>query len=176
MNHQPFEDWLLNDSPLDHKQKFELDAHLRICGHCSALLETGKALRTVKRVSPAEGFSARFQTRLAQQRVAERRRRLWGSVLFVLGGAALLLWLAGPAVTSFVASPATWIAALIDWGVFVLTTLRATAEASSVFLEVIPSFLPPFAWMVLISAVAGFSLLWFVSIWRFTRVGVPRGV
>ena len=176
MNHQPFEDWLLKEKPLDPKQKLELDAHLRACTYCSALVETGKALRTVKMVSPAAGFSARFQTRLALQRAADRQRRLWGSVLFTLGGLVMLVWLLGPYLVSFFAAPATWITALIEWGVFVVTTLRAMAQASSVFVDVIPGFLPPFAWMVLLSAIAGISLLWFVSIWRFTLRGVPRGV
>ena len=176
MNHQPFEDWLLKEKPLDPKQKLELDIHLRTCGYCSALVETGKALRTVKMVSPAAGFTARFQTRLTAQRAADRRRRLWGSILFTLGGIALLMWLVGPYLDSFLASPATWIAALIDWFVFIFTTLQAVAQAGSVFLDVIPGFLPPFAWMVLLSAIAGFSLLWFVSLWRFTQQRVPRGV
>jgi hypothetical protein len=176
MNHQPFEDWLLNDKLINPKQKLELDAHLRVCSSCSALAETGKALRSVKMVSPVAGFTARFQTRLAAQRVAERKRRFWGAVLFTFGGLAVLMWIAAPYLISFFASPATWIAALIEWGVFLITTLRAMAQAGSVLLDVIPGFLPPFIWMVVVSALAGFVLLWSVSIWRFTRQGVPRGV
>ena len=176
MNHQPFEDWLLNEQPLNSRQKLELEVHMRMCTYCSALAETGKALHSVKKVSPAAGFSTRFQARLAVQRAAERRRKLWGSIVFTLGGLVLLMWLAGPYMASFFAAPATWIAALVEWGVFVITTLQAIAQASSVLLDVIPSFLSPFAWMVLFSAVAGISLLWSVSIWRLTRRGVPRGV
>ena len=174
MNHQPFEDWLLNDKLIDPKQKLELDVHLRTCAYCSALAETGKALGAVKMVSPAAGFTTRFQARLAMQRVADRRRRLWGAVLFTLGGLVMLMWLVGPYLVSFFASPATWITSLIEWGVFLITTLRAIAQASSVLFDVIPGFVPPFAWMVLISALAGVGLLWSVSIWRFVRV--PLGV
>ncbi|HSD82704.1 MAG TPA: hypothetical protein VLG46_02540 [Anaerolineae bacterium] len=174
MNHQPFEDWLLADKPMNSRQKLELDAHLRVCSYCSALVETGRALRSVKMVSPAVGFTARFQTRLVAQKAADRRRRLWGAVLFTFGGLAMLMWLAAPYLVSFFASPATRITSLIGWAVFLITTLQALLRASSVFLEVIPGFLPPFAWMVLISAFAGINLLWSVSIWRFTRV--PRGV
>lgn len=174
MNHQPFEDWLLNDKPIQPKQKLELDAHLRMCNYCAALSETGRALHSVKKVSPAAGFSARFQQRLALQRVAERRRRLWGAVLFTFGGLAILLWIAAPYLASFFASPATRITSLVGWGVFLVTTLRAMLEAGSVVLDVIPGFLPPFVWMVLFSAFAGISLLWSVSIWRFVRF--PRGV
>ena len=86
----------------------------------------------------------------------------------------MLLWLTGPYVASFLASPATWITTLVEWGVFLVTTLQAIAQASSVMLHVMPSFLTPFGVMVLVSALAGFGLLWTVSIWRFVRL--PRGV
>jgi hypothetical protein len=174
MKHQPFEDWLLNDRLIDPKQRLELDAHLRVCSYCSALAETGKALRSVKMVSPAVGFSERFQTRLAARKVAERRRRLWGAVLFTFGGLAMLMWITSPYLASFLASPAAWIASLIEWGVFLVTTLQAIGQAGSVLLDVIPGFLPPFVWMVILSTLAGIGLLWSVSIWRFVRV--PRGV
>jgi hypothetical protein len=174
MNHQPFEDWLLSETLIDPRQKLELDAHLRICPDCSALAETGKALRTVKKVSPAPGFSARFQARLAVQKAAERRRRAWGAVLFTLGGLVMLMWITVPYLGSFLASPAAWITTLIEWGVFLITTLQAMAQAGSVLLDVIPGFIPAFMWMVFISALAGIGLLWSVSIWRFVRV--PRGV
>ena len=84
----------------------------------------------------------------------------------------MLMWIASPYLASFISAPATWIAALVEWVIFVLTTIQALAQAGSVFLRIIPDFLSPFAWMVILSAVAGVSLLWSVSIWRFVRV--PR--
>jgi len=176
MKHQPFEDWLLNDKLIDPEQKRELDSHLRTCAYCSALAETGMALNTVKIVSPALGFATRFQARLAERKVADRRRRFWGAILFTFGGLVLLLWLASPYLLTFFASPATWISTLVEWGVFFITTLRAVAQAGSVFLDVIPGFLSPFMWMVLLSAISGISLLWSVSVWRFAQWGVPQGV
>lgn len=173
MNHQPFEDWLLHDMPITPEQKRDLDLHVRTCSYCSALTETGVALKSVKKVSPQTGFSTRFQARLVQRKLVERRRRIWGTVLFTFGGLAMLMWLASPVLASFISAPATWIAALVGWVVFILTTLQALAQAGSVFLRIIPDFLSPFAWMVILSAVAGVSLLWSVSIWRFVRV--PRG-
>ncbi|HMB23119.1 MAG: hypothetical protein ACM33V_11150 [Chloroflexota bacterium] len=174
MNHQPFEAWLLDDKPINARQKLDLDAHVRVCGYCAALAETGRALRSVKRVSPAAGFTTRFQARLAAQKAADRKRRLWGAVLFTFGGLVLLMWIAAPYLLPFLNSPATGITSMVGWGVFLITTLQALLRAGSVFLEVVPGFLPPFAWMVLISAFAAINLLWSVSIWRFTRV--PRGV
>ena len=176
MNHQPFESWLLDDKPIHPKQKLELDAHLRVCNYCATLVETGQTLRSVKKVSPAAGFTARFQARFVIQRAAERRRRLWGAVLFTFGGLGMLVWIAAPYLASFFASPATGIASVVSWGVFLITTLHALFRAGSVFVDVIPGFLPPFVWMILVSALAGISLLWSVSIWRFTQRGGPRGV
>ncbi len=176
MNHQPFEDWLLADKPLNSRQKLDLDAHLRVCSYCAALTETGRALRSVKRVSPAAGFTVRFQERLAVQKEAERRRRLWGTLWFTFGGLVMLMWITAPFLVSFFASPATGITSLVGWVVFLITTLQALLRAGFVMLDVIPDFMSPFMWMVLVSAFAGISLLWSVSIWRFTRLGVPRGV
>ena len=173
MNHRPFEDWLLNDMSLTPEQKRELDVHLRTCAYCAALVETGMALKTVKRASPQAGFAARFEARLAQRKAAERRRRYLGSILFTAGGFALLMWIASPYLLSFFSAPATWISVVIGWIVFLITTLQALGQAGSVFLKVVPDFLSPFAWMVLLSAVAGITLLWTISIWRFVRE--PRG-
>lgn len=174
MKHQPFEEWLLNETPLTHEQKRELDLHVRSCAYCSALVETGMVLRSVKMVAPADGFTARFQERLVERKLANHRRRIWGAVLFLIGGLSFLIWLAGPPLFAFLSSPQAWIASLVEWGIFLVTTFQAMAQAGEVLLHVIPGFVPPFAWMIIVSAIAGISLLWSVSIWRFTRV--PQGV
>ena len=74
MNHRPFEDWLLNDMPITPEQKRELDMHVRNCAYCTALVETGMALRTVKKASPQTGFTVRFEARLGAQVVRSDQR------------------------------------------------------------------------------------------------------
>ncbi len=170
MKHQPFEEWLLNETPLSHAQKRELDLHVRSCAYCSALLQTEKILRSAKMAAPAEGFSARFQARLAERRLADHRRRLRGVFLFLLAGTFFLFWLAAPSLLALFASPQAWIAEMVKWGIFFVTTLQAVMQAGTVLLRVVADFLPPFAWLILISAFAGFSLIWSISLWRFTRV------
>jgi len=174
MKHQPFEEWLLNETPLTPEQKRELDLHVRSCAFCSALVETEMILRSARMVAPAEGFTARFQARLVERKLANHRRRVWGAILFLIGGLSFLLWLAGPSLFAFLSSPAAWIAGLVEWGIFLITTFQAMSQAGEVLLQILPGFVPPFAWMIIISALAGISLLWVVSIWRFTRV--PQGV
>lgn len=174
MNHRPFEDWLLDDQPLDPAQKRELDAHLRACNVCSAIAESNLALRSARVVAPAPGFAARFQERLVLARRAQRRRTLLGTLFFSLGGMLLLTLLAGPTLVSLIGSPAEWISAAVRALLFIYTTFMAMVEAGSVIFRVLPGFMPPFVWFVLLSTLSGLSLLWSVSIWRLMRR--PQGV
>ena len=174
MNHRPFEDWLLDDQPLNPSQKRELDAHLRDCKVCSGIAESNLALRSARLVSPVPGFTARFQERLVVARRAQRRRTLLGTLFFSLGGLLLLAFLAGPVILSLIGSPAEWLSAMVRALLFIYTTTVAVLEAGSIIFRVLPEFVPPFGWLVLFSAMSGFTLLWSVSIWRLIRR--PQGV
>ncbi len=174
MNHRPFEEWLLNDTHLTPTEKCELDAHLRVCAHCVALAETGLALRSARVEAPAAGFVLRFRERLAVQKIAERRRKLWGVLVLILTGVGLIGWIAAPYIVAVISSPVEWLAAAIGYFLFLVTSLQAFGEVLTVMARVIPDFIPPYVWMVLFSALAGLGLLWTISIWRFARV--PRGV
>ena len=174
MNHQPFEKWLLNDKNLTSAEKRELDLHLRTCAHCTSLSATGLALRSAIVVKPAPGFVIRFGHRLIAQKIADRRRRLWGVMVLILGGAGLLGWFAVPYLYAVITSPVEWITATIGYFLFVVTSLQAFTEAMTVLLRILPDFIPPYIWMMLVSALASFGLLWIISIWRFSRK--PQGV
>jgi len=174
MNHQPFESWLLDDKYLSATEKRELDSHLRDCRTCSALAQTGLALRSAKVASPAAGFTLRFQQRLAAQKVAERRRKLWGLIVLIVSGVGLLSWFAAPYVYAFIAAPVEWLTAAVGYFLFMFTSMQAFSEILSVLSRMVPNFIPPYAWMVLLSTFAGLGLIWIVSIWRFARK--PQGV
>jgi len=174
MNHQPFETWLLDDKVLTAAEKSELTSHLRTCKTCSALAETGLALRSTRVVSPKPGFTMRFQEKLAIQKVAERRRRLWGMIILVLSGVGLAGWLLTPILISFASSPVEWLISAASMFLFVFSSLEAFGDLFSVMARILPDFLPPYMWMVIISGLAGMGLLWTVSIWRLARR--PQGV
>ena len=174
MNHRPFEEWLLNDKNLTSTEKRELDLHLRTCTYCTALSATGLALRSANVVAPVPGFTMRFQQRLAAQKIAERRRKLWGMMVLILGGVGLLGWFAAPYLYAVITSPVEWITATIGYFLFIVSSLQALTEAMTVLLRILPDFIPPYMWMVLVSALAGFGLLWTISIWQFSRT--PQGV
>ncbi|GAB4421760.1 MAG: hypothetical protein Kow002_10860 [Anaerolineales bacterium] len=173
MNHRPFEEWLLEDKHLNSAQKRELNVHLRECAACTAIAEANLALRSARVVSPAPGFAMRFQEHLALARAAQRRRTILGSILFGLGGLALLGFLTGPTLISLIGSPAEWLTLLVTGGVFLYSMVMAAGEAGSVLLRVLSGVVPPFIWLVVLSAISGLGLLWSVSIWRIARV--PQG-
>jgi len=174
MNHQPFETWLLDDKVLTPTEKRDLDAHLRTCKTCSIIAETGLTLRSARSVTPTPGFALRFQQRLAAQKVAERRRRLWGLIVLTMSAAGLIGLFVFPYIAAFVSAPVEWLTTLLGYFLFVFTSIQAIGEVAGVFARMLPNFLPPYAWMVILSGLAGLGLLWTVSIWRFARR--PQGV
>ncbi len=170
MNHRPFEDWLLNDQKLKISEKQALEDHLRTCKSCTALAETGLELRAAHLSTPRPGFAQRFHTRLVSHKAAERRRRLWGVVVFIAAGVVLSGWLISPYLLAFLASPAEWITMGIGYLLFIGTSVQAITELIRVLFRVTPGFVPTYIWMIFISLLAGLGLLWAVSIWRFTRI------
>lgn len=174
MNHRPFEDWLLQDQPLTPEQKRELQSHLRVCASCAAIAESNLALHSTQMVSPAAGFAERFQSRLAQHRREQRWRQVIGSLVLVVGGVALIYWLAGPRVQEMMRSPADWITATVGYFLFILTSIQALSESGSILLRVLSNFVPPAGWIVLSLTISGLAMLWMISIRRFTQT--PQGV
>jgi len=174
MNHQPFETWLLDDKILTPAEKRELNSHLRECKTCTALAETGLVLRSARVVAPAPGFALRFQHRLEAQKLAERRQKLWGVIVLIVSAISLIGFFIAPYVIAVASAPVEWLTAALGFLLFLFSSVQAFGEVLSVFVRMLPNFLPPYAWMVILSGLAGAGLLWIVSIWRFAHR--PQGV
>ncbi|NWF65018.1 MAG: hypothetical protein HXY38_12010, partial [Chloroflexi bacterium] len=155
-------------------EKRELDSHLRECKTCTALAETGLALRSTRVAVPAPGFALRFRHKLARQNAAEQRRRLGGMLALIFSGVGMLGWVLAPFLTSVFNSPVEWLISIAGMFLFIFSSLQAFTEIISVMIRILPEFLPPYMWMVIFSGLAGMGLLWAVSIWRLTRR--PQGV
>jgi len=87
----------------------DLQAHLRICTSCPAIAESNLALHSTRMIRPAEGFAARFQVRLIENRKTARTRQFIGTLILILAGLAFLYWLANPVIQAAMRSPAEWI-------------------------------------------------------------------
>lgn len=174
MDHRPFEDWLLDNQPLGTDQKRQLNTHLRTCSSCAALAEVNLALNSVKGAAPAAGFADRFQLRLAAKKQALRRRNFWGFVVLTLSALGLFGWVSWPVLKGLIQSPvnllASWISSLVSFWV----SLQAIFRAGMVLFKVVPGFVPAYIWAVILFAAGGWSLVWVVSLMKFTKY--PQGV
>lgn len=173
MDHRPFEGWLLNNQVLSADEKRQLDTHLQICSACTALAEVNLALKSVKIAAPAAGFTDRFQIRLEVRKRALLRRNILGFVLLAVCVLGALLFIAWPVITSLSRSPVglltSWLGVLLSlWG-----ALEAMAHAGLVLFKIVPDFIPAYIWMIGLLAACGWSLVWILSLIKFTRF--PRG-
>jgi hypothetical protein len=174
MDHRPYEDWLLERKDLTTSERRQLNAHLQECHACTALAEVELALKSVKVVAPAAGFTDRFQVHLAARKNALRRRTFWGFLVLALCVLSMSLWLLWPVLVSLALSPVdslvTWLTPLIS----VWAAIQAMAQTGVVALKVIPGFIPGFIWAAALFAAGGWSVLWIFSLIKITKV--HRGI
>jgi hypothetical protein len=169
MDHRPFEDWLLDNQPLNIDQKRQLNAHLQTCSTCTAMAEVNLALKSARVAAPAAGFADRFQVRLAAKKQALRRRNFWGFTLLTLSVLGLFVWVSWPVLKDLIQSPvnllASWISSLVSFW----ASLQAIFRAGMVLFKVAPGFVPAYIWTVILFAAGGWSLVWVVSLMKFTK-------
>jgi len=174
MDHRPFEDWLLDNQPLTTDQKRQLNTHLRTCSSCAALAEVNLALKSVRVAAPAAGFTDRFQVRLAAKKQALRRRNFWGFVVLTLSVLGIFVWVSWPVLRDLFQSPvnllSSWMSSLVSFW----ASLQAILRAGLVLYKVAPGFIPVYIWAIILFAAGGWSMVWVVSLMKFTKV--PQGV
>jgi len=95
MSHQPFETMIYQDAPRTTQQEAELQLHLRDCPQCArnekAWLEVRSQLAAAPLVQPVPGFTKRWEQKLAMERVRQRERQVWYTILIIVGSLLLLL-------------------------------------------------------------------------------------
>jgi predicted anti-sigma-YlaC factor YlaD len=167
MNHQPFEEWLLADEPPVGEQALELRDHLRDCPRCRELEASWacvhKIIQTSEQAAPAQGFTARWQTRLQaqQQQATERRRhnRIWllfGINFFI---AAALLVLLGVQIWRAIDSPAQLLLVKAFLLSIILTVVDTGQDILTASFEVAARF-PVVLWVFLLGMSGFLGSLW----------------
>ena len=168
MNHQPYEDWLLNDEPINPEKENEFRAHLRICQDCAALARTNLSLRSAVSLSPTDGFTKRFEIRLAAQRKIQFRRAIIGLFLLATVGLALILWLLIPIFPYFFLSPARLMGIWVSNLVYVGLTFRVLGVLGNSILNILVSLIPAYIWLLAVILTSGLVSLWTIT---YRKVG-----
>lgn len=174
MDHQPFETWLLADEPLTPQQKHELQAHVKTCRSCAAMAEVNVALKSVRMAEPAAGFTDRFQVHLAARKAAQRRRNFWGFFILGLSVISALVWLVWPLLSLAFDSPANLLASWLSTLISLWVSLQTMLHAGAVVFDVVPGFVPVYAWGFVLFAAAAWCVVWVFSLLKIT--GIKQGV
>jgi anti-sigma factor RsiW len=177
MNHQPFETWMFEMDQLDPKQVAALDAHLAECPECQRLMESWQAvehqLMTARPVSPAPGFTARWQANLPlrqqHEQLQQARQWLWG-----LGSTALVIAFALVVYLLTTQSPVTLFVNLVE---FVNGIAVFLAQTQSI-LKVISDIVPTVVWIILgavvLAGLVGVNLAWVLPQLHDKNKGVAK--
>lgn len=174
MNHQPFEDWLLEDEILTSHQQRELEAHMRTCASCSAIAASNVALHAGQMAVPQPGFTDRFRPRLAAWKRQQLRRQAIGTVVLVVTGLALLYAVAGPAMMEAAQSPAAWMRNVTVYVLSIVTAASVAGHVGGVLLRALSGLVSPGAWWAITSSGIALGAVWAFMIRRRTRA--PQGV
>jgi hypothetical protein len=91
MNHLPFREWLLSEQELSQDQSRQLEDHLSSCEACS-LIQTSwndieGSFHNFPIAEPAPGFTARWQSHLAEYRLEQQKRKGW----FIISAIAVVV-------------------------------------------------------------------------------------
>jgi len=177
MGHQPFEDWILDDFSITNEQEDRLQEHLQKCPDCNRLSDSWKKIEihldSVEMISPKPGFVNRFQANLITRKSEEFQMQsikslliIGSSVLFIMG--LLILWL------FLTKTPGEIIVGGVSMFAGITDTFINLRSISFRLIQNLPPYLPPILLIFTLGWGMIISLIWGLTIWRFSRRGVEQ--
>jgi hypothetical protein len=177
MYHRPFEDWLLDEEPLNTEQDAALQEHLRSCTSCRELSQAWKKveldLHRAPILAPQAGFADRWQTRLELEQRKLHRRQALAALGLSLGGAALLFGSLFLLALPVLSSPKLL---LWTWVLRIVGLLSYVVDLREIFLSLFniqTGLIPIGGWIVLVGLFSMLVVVWIVSLRWLTA---PRRV
>jgi predicted anti-sigma-YlaC factor YlaD len=172
MNHQPFEQWLLSDEPLNTDQTAALHEHLQMCESCRRLAaswsEVRQLFQTTPIVQPDAGFSSRWQAHLRKYQELEiekkQNQQTWMVFALTTIGTILLFVVMLSQLTSYFNSPSEIFVYWMGQTIGLLSNISALREVVVILFGTILSAIPVSYWLISLSILAVLCLIWILSL------------
>ncbi|MBI9048188.1 MAG: hypothetical protein JEZ00_02115 [Anaerolineaceae bacterium] len=167
MSHQPFEQWILDDSqPLSTEENSLLNNHIGQCSDCSQLQEQWNHVEEMLIQAPVkhapEGFTARWQQTFLAKKATQQKLNGKRFIHFLIFGSftSLLMYLS---LSILSGSPARFIMSFLRSS----SVLALRISKLNMLYHSIQSYLPP-AIPIILLILLSCSLILMLSIWGIT--------
>lgn len=176
-DHQHFEEWLFSAAALTPDEKTRLQEHLRSCESCRRLSyawgDVEEQLMDSPLVSPAPGFTRRWEARLAGERVRAHRRQTIATLSLGAGVVLVLLSALGILLLPLIQYPLPYVLISVYQLVTSVYYVSSIGEALGTLLHTVYKLMPPTLWVAASVALGSMCLLWIVALQKLTS---PRRV
>lgn len=177
MNHQPYENWILDEVQIDSQEQDSLKQHLKECPECFKLNHSWNKVQTEIKSTPVEpapaGFMRRWKYEFAsRQREQERRQARTLFISLASGAGAILVALAVILLPDF-----SFISLMVRFLTTVVKLFSGLDSIVSISRNLIESA-PTITLIIIGMFIAGWICLavfaWGLSIYRITTKGVKN--
>ena len=176
-NHQPFEEWVYSRETISSQEELALQEHLKDCPNCRSLVNTLDEVESILKTepvhSPAPGFTARWQTRLIEQRARKQKRQTASFIVLSVIGAVLLLTILIMFMWPILRSPYPFLLALVYQITLVYSFLSTFTQAGVTVMRTMLKVVPATIWISMTITMVGLIALWLIA---FQRLVYPRRV
>jgi hypothetical protein len=172
--HNPFEEWILQDEILNEEQKISLSQHLTGCETCRQLQlnwqNARQQIKTTAMLAPTPGFSQRWQASLAQRRARQQTqvRRFFKYLI----GINLLSFTGLIATFVLGTSPLDLVSGLLRGSVSAFLYFKQMQSLILAVFHSVPLFVPVVFWILVSTGFCLAVMLWGVSMWKYLFKGV----
>jgi magnesium-transporting ATPase (P-type) len=170
MNHQPFEDWILDERTLTPEEHVELEEHLKVCENCMKLSKglsaTSRILQFSPIISPQPGFTQRWDVYF-QHRKEEEQRQLALKIFGIVSAICLLInAILGANWININQSPLQIITALSVNLIGFISSVYAVWNSVVIFFNVVPTWIPVVFSIIVTVNVVVWTSIWLIAVWR----------
>ncbi len=177
MNHQLYENWILDDIQLTPQEQDSLNQHLKECHECYKLYHSWNKVQTQIKSAPVApapaGFVNRWKVDFASRKQAQERRQARTLLIGLSSGAFAIMIALGIILLpnfSFISLMVGFLTILVKMatGLQSLWTIVSTLVSSASPSTLIICGLIVAGWISLA------ALVWGLSIWKITAKGVKN--